>query len=92
MKHLIQDFLSDILSQLFGYQKPRDGKLRLTHNALNRMHEHQLDEATLEDTFRHGEQVKEKMIVRKYDNYSVGLIFYKPIDENRFVIITCWKN
>ncbi len=60
MKHLIQEFLSGILSQLFGMQKPRSGKLRLTHNALTRMHEHQLDEATIEDAFRHGEQVKEK--------------------------------
>ena len=92
MKHLIQEFLSGILSQLFGMQKPRTGKLRLTHNALTRMHEHQLDEATIEDAFRHGEEVKEGKIVRKYANYSVGLIYYKPIDENRFVIITCWKN
>lgn len=42
MKQIIQDFFMDMLSQLFGTQQPRTGKLRLTRNALNRMHEHQL--------------------------------------------------
>ena len=65
--------------------------MRLTRWALQRMHEHQLDIKTLEDTFHHGEEVKEGMIIRKYRNYSVGLTYKFEDAEEKYVIITCWK-
>jgi hypothetical protein len=69
----MKQFLTEIINQIFGFQKPRAGKLRLTHYALQRMHEWQLDIKTLEDTFRRGEEVKKEMVIRKYRDYSVGL-------------------
>jgi hypothetical protein len=87
----MKEFILDTLRQLFGTQKPRSGKFILTRNAVSRMHEHQLDEKTLEDVFHHGEEVKENMIVRKYANYSVGIIAKLGERENQYVITTCWK-
>lgn len=95
----MKQFLQDIFRQIFGIQKPRTGKVIMTHYAHQKMREHQLAVDTLEDTFRHGEEVKEGKIVRKYANYSVGIYykleetqFHKNIkSENRYVIITCWK-
>ena len=95
----MKEFLIEIFRQVFGMQKPRTGKVIITRYAYQKMREYQLDDQTLEDTFRQGEEVKEGKIVRKYANYSVG-IFYKVEEtpfhkniksENRYVIITCWK-
>jgi hypothetical protein len=42
----MKEILVEIFRQLFGFQKPRTGKLRLTRYALKRMNEHQLDTGT----------------------------------------------
>jgi hypothetical protein len=102
MTHVLKDFLVDMLRQLFGWNTPRDGKLVFTRNAFTKMHDFQLDEKTLVDTFKHGEEVHkgDKMqITRTYANYSVSLwykVIYTPIHHNlrsekRYLIITCWK-
>jgi hypothetical protein len=91
MKHILKDFLLDIYRQLIGTSKPRDGKLILTRNAVNRMHEHQLDTETIQDAFRHGEEVNKNKIIRKYANYSVGLYYKHDMAEDTYVITTCWK-
>jgi hypothetical protein len=90
MRQLFTDFALDTLRQLFGWGKPRQGKLMLTRHALNRMHEYQLDTATLRDVFRHGEREGEK-ITRQYANYSVGLYYKYDEATGKFVITTCWK-
>jgi hypothetical protein len=91
MKHILKDFLLDMVRQLFGFSKPRQGKLILTRNALAKMHEHQLTITTLRNVFTYGEENKKGRIIRKYADYSVG-IYYK-LDEanNKYVITTCWK-
>jgi hypothetical protein len=91
MKQILKDFLLDMLRQLFGFSKPRRGKLILSRNALTRMHEHQLATATIRDVFTHGDEDKKGRIIRHYAQYSVG-IYYK-LDEanNKYVITTCWK-
>jgi hypothetical protein len=89
--NILVEFVVDVFNQIFGFQNPRAGKLRLTHYALKRMNEHQLDTGTLEDVFRHGEEVKKEMIIRKYANYSVGITYKFDDAEEKYVIITCWK-
>ena len=95
MKQLIKDFTNDMFRQLFGWSKPRQGKIILTRYASERMREYGLDIETLEDVFRHGEGKTHK-IVQKYANVIVGLYYkvekskYKPT-ENVYVITTCWK-
>jgi hypothetical protein len=91
MKQILQDFLLDMVRQLFSISKSRQGKLILTRNALNRMHEHQLDTKTLEDVFRHGEEDKPNRIIRKYAQYSVGMYYKHDLATNKYVITTCWK-
>jgi hypothetical protein len=88
----MKEFLVEIFRQIFGIQKPRTGKLRLTHYALKRMNEYQLDTGTLEDVFRHGEEVKKEMIIRKYRNYSIGITYRFDDAEEQFVIITCRRS
>jgi hypothetical protein len=102
MKHLLKDFLFDMLRQLLGWPTPRSGILVLTTSAKVKMQQLGIDVATLQDTFTYGEVVDkgDKMqITRKYANYSVGL-WYKTIytpyhhnipSEKRYLIITCWK-
>jgi hypothetical protein len=91
----MKEFLIEIFRQVFGMQKPRSGNIIITRYAYQKMREYQLDCKTLEDTFRHGEEVEEGKIVRKYANYSVGMFykveetqFHKHIkSENRYVIL-----
>jgi hypothetical protein len=91
MNTLLTDFILDMLRQLLGWSTPRQGKLILTRNALNRMHEHQLTIDTLRDVFTHGEEDKKGRIIRKYASYSVGLYFKLDEQSNKYVITTCWK-
>ena len=94
----MKEFLMDLFRQIFGIQKPRTGKVIITHYAYQKMREYQLDEKTLEDTFRHGEEIKEGKIVRKCANYTVGIYYkveqaplHKSLEpENRYIITTCW--
>jgi len=90
MKLILKDFVLDMLRQLFGWGKPREAKLILSRHALNKMHEHQLDTATLRDVFRTGERTGEK-ITRRYPNYSVGLYYKYDEAKHAFIITTCWK-
>ena len=91
MKQILKDFAVDMLRQLFGWSKPRNGRLLLTRNAVQRMHEYQLTEKTLTDVFRYGEELKHQKIIRNYAGYSVGLYYKYDEAEDTFVITTCWK-
>ena len=91
MKHILKDFLFDMLRQLFGFSKPRQGKLILSRNALTRMHEHQLTIDTLRDVFTYGEEDKKGRIIRTYAEYSVGIYYKLDQQSNKYVITTCWK-
>jgi hypothetical protein len=91
MKHILKDFMFDMLRQLFGFSKPRQGKLVLSRNALTRMHEHQLTIETLRDVFTYGEEDMPGRIIRKYSEYSVGLYYKLDQQSSKYVITTCWK-
>ena len=91
MKQILTDFLLDLARQLLGWSKPRSGRLILSRHALTRMHEHQLDTATLRDTFTYGEEDTHGRIIRKYAEYSVGLYYKLDEQSNKYVITTCWK-
>jgi hypothetical protein len=90
MHEILKDFGLDMLRQLFGWGTPREARLILTRHALNKMHEYQLDVATLRDVFRHGERTEEK-ITRQYPSYTVGLYYKYDEAQQKFVITTCWK-
>ena len=91
MQQVLKDFGMDMVRQLFGWGKPRDGKLILARHAVTKMYEYQLDVETLEDVFRHGEVGDHGKITRQYANYAVGLYFRYDEAVNKFVITTCWK-
>ena len=91
MKQVLKAWCADIVRQLFGWGRPRDGKLIITRHAVTKMHEYQLDVDTLEDVFRHGEEGQNGKITRQYANYSVGLYYRYDAAENKYVITTCWK-
>jgi hypothetical protein len=102
MKRILKELLVDMVRQVFGWTKPREGKLVFTRNAFHKMRDYQLTEHTLLDTFKHGEVVRKGdkiQVTRKYANYSVGLWYittYTPSHHNlgsekRYLIITCWK-
>jgi hypothetical protein len=75
MKQLLKDFTHDLFRQLFGWSKPRQGKIILTRYTRERMREYGLDFETIEDVFRHAEGKGQK-IVQRYANVIVGL-YYK---------------
>ena len=90
MQQILKDFGLDMLRQLFGWGTPREARLILTRHAVHKMHEYQLDEATLRDVFQHGERTGEK-ITRQYASYTVGLYYKYDEAQMKFVITTCWK-
>jgi hypothetical protein len=91
MQQVLKDFLIDAIYQVFGWGKPREGKLIVTRHAVTKMYEYQLDVNTLADVFRHGEEGANGKITRQYANYSVGLYYRYEAADNTYVITTCWK-
>jgi len=95
MKTFIKEFGIDIIRQLFGLSKPREGVIISTPYTLKKRREYGVDIATLEDVFRHGKGNKHK-IVQRYANSIVGL-YYKAVKptrfhpESKYLITTCWK-
>ena len=76
MKQILIDFVIDILRQLFGGVKPREGRIELTHRAVNEMYQSGLYPELIRDIFKYGVETKKGLIVRKYAKYIAG-IYYK---------------
>src|SRR4051812_21395888 len=108
MKHrsnitrVCRELVQTALNQLFGWGSPHEGKLVLTTSAAVKMHDWQLDEASLQDAFRYGthtDKGDKVQVIRNYQNCSVGLwykVIYTPAHPNipgekRYLVITCWK-
>ena len=89
MWRVIKPWIIAAYKQVFAKETARKGKLRLTRNAVNRMHEYNVTEKDIDEVFRYGKEVKEGMIVRKYTNEQIGITY--KWDINEYVIITCWK-
>ena len=88
---IVGELIDGALYQIAGWQKPRTDKLVLTHYAFKKMEEQQLNTETLKDVFRYGKEIKQGMIVRQYQNYSVGLTYTLNDTYDKYLIITCWK-
>jgi hypothetical protein len=80
----------DAIRQLFGWQKSRGGKLTLSRNGLNKMHDHQLDFKILEEVFKTGRETKGFM--KNYGSYSIGITYRYDEAKREYVITGCWKH
>jgi hypothetical protein len=87
----MKKFMLDILRQLFGLAKPRDGKVILTRHGFARMTEYEIDESTIRDVFRNGQEKKPGMVIQYDYEYSVGIDYKYDPAEHQYVITTCWK-
>ena len=76
--------ITDIIRQLFGWDKARPGKLSIGYYANIQMHDLKLDLDTLEDVFRHGRKVT--TIVQDYQNYSISLGYRWDANKNCYFI------
>jgi len=101
MKQHVKVIAREILRQVFGIQKPRDGKIVLSRHAFDKMTEHKIDRVTLENAFRFGKKTRAGMILHKYARYSIGLYYTRiqsPVtkalevkQEQTYIITTCWR-
>ena len=76
--------ITDVIRQLFGWEKARAGKLSISYWASIQMRENNLDFDTLEDVFRHGRTVT--TIVQNYATYSVSIGFRWDENKKHYVI------
>jgi len=76
--------ITDIIRQLFGWDKARPGKLTIGYYANIQMRDLKLDFDTLEDVFRHGRKVT--TIVQDYQNYSISIGYRWDERKSQYVI------
>jgi hypothetical protein len=76
--------ITDIIRQLFGWDKARPGKLSISYWASIQMRENRLDFDTLEDVFRHGRKVT--TIVQDYENYSISIGYRWDERKSQYII------
>jgi hypothetical protein len=91
MWQLIKPWLADLYKQFFSTDSKRTGKIILTRLAVTRMHEYGLTEADVENAFRFGSEVKNGMLIQRFQTYQIGLIYKAADKPDEFVIITCWR-
>jgi hypothetical protein len=91
MWKLIKPWLVDLYKQLFSTYSKRTGKLILTRLATARMHEYGLTEADVENAFRFGKEVKDGMLIQRFQHYQVGLTYKEAEKPDEYLIITCWR-
>lgn len=88
----MKKWVFDGVRQVRRFLKPRRGKLILTRHACGKMGENFLDKETVSDVYRYGEEIKKNLIVRRYGNYTAGIIIAPDAENDRQVlVITCWK-
>jgi hypothetical protein len=87
----IKPWLRAAYYQLFRTTSKRTGKLILTRLAVTRMHEYNLTESDIENAFRFGKEVKDGMLIQRFQNYQIGLTYKDADSPSEYVIITCWK-
>ena len=83
MKHIIRQFIQDVVRQLTGTTN-REGKLSISYWANIQMKELKLDIDTLEDVFRHGRKVT--TIVQDYQNASISIGYRWDENKKQYVI------
>jgi hypothetical protein len=87
----MKDFAKDILRQLFGFSKARDGEIMFSRLTVSRMNEYQISGKTIQNVFRFGREEKPGMIIQKFHEYSVGIYYKYDHAEGKYLITTCWK-
>jgi hypothetical protein len=87
----MKEFGLDILRQLFGLSKARDGEIVFSRLTVSRMYEYQISGKTIQNIFRFGIEKKPGMIIQKFNEYSVGLYYKYDHAEDKYLITTCWK-
>jgi hypothetical protein len=65
--------------------------IRFTTNFQKKAKEWGLSEKDAEDVYQHGDQVKENMLVRKYNGYEIGIYYFKDNRTSLPVISSIWK-
>ncbi len=81
-----------ILRQLFGWQKPRGGKLVLTHRGTSEMYQNGLNPEILKDVFKYGVETRKGLIVRRYAKYTVGMYYKYDETQEEYLITFVYKN
>ena len=88
----ITEFLKDILRQIFGLTKPREGKIILTRRATDLMLENGLYPELIRDTFKYGIETRTEVIVKKYPKYKIGVYYKYDGVEDVYRITFLFKN
>lgn len=65
--------------------------IRFTSNFQQKAKEWGLTEKDAEDVYQHGDQVKENMLVRRYNGYEIGIYYFLDKHTGKPVISSIWK-
>jgi hypothetical protein len=87
----MKEFLLDIMRQLFGLTRPRQGEIEFSQFTISRMSEYGISGKTIQNVFRFGIEKKPNMIIQKFSAYSVGIYYKYDHAEGKYIITTCWK-
>lgn len=81
-------WLKAIADQVFMSWKP---KLVITQKARKSMAAWHLNDKDVTDVFYRGEEVKEQMIVRRYNGYEYGLFYFKDRKTGNAIVTSVWR-
>ena len=62
-----------------------------TRNFHSVAHARGLTEADARDVYYHGSEVKQNMLVRKYNGYEIGIYYFVDGQSGKTIITSIWK-
>ncbi len=97
MKQGIATIARLVLNQVLGKgdSYPQASRTRqdiyFTNNFQTKAKDWGLSEADARDVYRHGEEVKPQMLVRKYNGYEIGIYYFTDTKTGKPIISSIWK-
>jgi hypothetical protein len=90
MNAALKSFLTEVKNQVLG-DSPQKKLLKYTIKCKQKMEEHRLTEANVEDVFRKGEKSKGQKLVRRFNGYEIGMYYFKDSRTGDYIVTAVWR-
>ena len=93
MRDILKSLLTEAKNQILGSSPgtAQNNLLKYTKKCKEKMLEHRLTEADVEDVFRRGEKRRE-MLIRRFNGYEIGMYYFQDNKTGEYVVTAAWRS
>ncbi len=93
MRDILKSLLAEAKNQILGIspETPQKKLLKYSNRCRQKMEEHRLTEADVEDVFLRGEKNRQQMLVRRFNGYEIGMYYFQDERTGECVVTSVWR-